>query len=120
MENLNLKSSRVQLLFNKNLIAAQEIQPFSLTKTEARLEPIHLISLIPNSLPVKDEMELQRQVENNKVVYEVEGTFKVKAYFGFLHFSSTLVGRCVIEMVSPPTRSTPFYLNLVVLCMFDI
>ncbi|CAA7045128.1 unnamed protein product [Microthlaspi erraticum] len=89
---VKLESGGLQLKFNNYVIAAQDIQPFSLTKSETRLEPIHLISLLPNVLPLKDEMDLQRQVVNNHIVYEVEGTFKVKSYFGFLHFSSTLVG----------------------------
>ncbi|CAB79504.1 hypothetical protein [Arabidopsis thaliana] len=93
---------RIELFFFNRLIAAQVVQPFLQKKHETRLEPIRLISSLVG-LPVNHAVELRRQLENNKIEYEIRGTFKVKAHFGMIHYSYQLHGRCQLQMTGPPT-----------------
>ncbi|KAJ9187096.1 hypothetical protein P3X46_002592 [Hevea brasiliensis] len=92
----------IELYFFDRLIGTQSLQPFTQRQKEKRLESIHIISslvYLPNNLAT----ELQKQVENNKVIYNIRGTFKVKATLGLFHYSYWLHGRCEIEMTGPPT-----------------
>ncbi|KAG7541387.1 Late embryogenesis abundant protein LEA_2 subgroup [Arabidopsis thaliana x Arabidopsis arenosa] len=93
---------RIELFFFNRLIAVQVVQPFSQKKRETRLEPIRLISSLVG-LPVNHAVELKRQLENNKIEYEIRGTFKVRAHFGMIHYSYSLHGRCQLQMTGPPT-----------------
>ncbi|XP_010433495.1 PREDICTED: uncharacterized protein LOC104717594 [Camelina sativa] len=92
----------IELFFFNRLIAQQVVEPFSQKKRETRLEPIHLISSLV-CLPVNHAVELRRQVQNNKIEYEIRGTFKVRAHFGMIHYSYLLHGRCQLQMTGPPT-----------------
>ncbi|KFK29171.1 hypothetical protein AALP_AA7G098500 [Arabis alpina] len=93
---------KIELFFFNKLIAVQAVQPFWQREREMRLEPIRLISSLV-CLPVKHAVELMRQVQNNKIEYEIKGTFKVKAHFGMIHYSYWLHGRCQLQMTGPPT-----------------
>lgn len=93
---------KIELFFFNKLIAVQAVQPFLQRKCETRLEPIRLISSLV-CLPVNHAVELKRQVQNNKIEYEIRGTFKVRAHFGMIHYSYWLHGRCQLQMTGPPT-----------------
>ncbi|KAL1202965.1 hypothetical protein V5N11_015217 [Cardamine amara subsp. amara] len=92
----------IELFFFNKLIAVQAVQPFSQRKHETRLEPIRLISSLV-CLPVNHAVLLKRQVQNNKIEYEIRGTFKVRAHFGMIHYSYWLQGRCQLQVTGPPT-----------------
>ncbi|XP_057524997.1 uncharacterized protein At1g08160 [Amaranthus tricolor] len=92
----------VELYFIDRLIAAQALEPFSLKPREARLEMIHFISSLVY-LPPNPAIELQRQVQSNRVKYNVRGTFRVRAKVGMAQFSYWLHANCQLEMTSPPT-----------------
>lgn len=92
----------MELYFENNLIASQSIRPFSQRRKETGVVPINFTSSLV-SLPPNHAMELQRQVLSNKVLYSVQGTFKVKASFGAIHFSYWLHSRCELQMGSPPS-----------------
>ncbi|KAF8113960.1 hypothetical protein N665_0043s0033 [Sinapis alba] len=92
---------KIELFFFKKLIAVQGVQPFSQRKRETRSEPIRLISSLVY-LPVNHAVELSRQVQNNKIEYQIRGTFKVRAHFGLIHYSYWLHGMCELQMTSPP------------------
>ncbi|KAG5106303.1 hypothetical protein JHK82_043273 [Glycine max] len=46
--------------------------------------------------------KLQRQVENNRVIYNARGTFKVRFNNGLVHLSYSLYSTCQIEMPTHP------------------
>jgi hypothetical protein len=92
----------IELYFSNRLIGTQALQPFTQRSRETRLESVHIISSLVY-LPQNLAVELQRQVQSNKVNYNIRGTFKVRANMGLLHYSYWLHGRCEIEMTGPPT-----------------
>lgn len=100
--DVRYENADIELFFGDRLIATQAIQPFSQRKKEVRLQPVHLISSLV-FLPQNFGLVLRRQVQNNKIVYNIRGTFKVKASLGFVHYSYWLHSRCELVMTSPPT-----------------
>jgi len=92
----------VELYFGDRLIATQALQPFSQRPGEARLEVVHLISSLVY-LPPNPAIELQRQVQSNRVRYNIRGTFRITATVGSAHFSYWLHAKCQLEMTSPPS-----------------
>lgn len=91
-----------ELVFLDNIISAQSIEAFTQRRKETRLQSLHFISslvFLPKELGVK----LQRQVQSNKVNYNVRGRFKVRVHFGLFHLSYMLHSRCQIDMTGPPT-----------------
>ncbi|CAA7025362.1 unnamed protein product [Microthlaspi erraticum] len=93
---------KIELFFFNKLIAVQGVLPFSQRKRETRLEPIRLISSLVY-LPLNYAEELRKQMQNNKIDYEIRGTFKVRAHFRMIHYSYWLHGRCQLQMTGPPT-----------------
>lgn len=93
---------KIELFFFNKLIAMQGVQPFSQRKGKTRLEPIRLVSSLVY-LPVNHAVELSREVQNNKIEYQIRGTFKVRAHFGLIHYSYWLHGICHLQMTGPPT-----------------
>ncbi|KAL7186803.1 hypothetical protein ACSBR2_028513 [Camellia fascicularis] len=91
----------VELYFYDSLIASQAFQPFTLRRGEARLASVHMISSLV-FLPPNLALELQQHVQSNRVIYNIRGTFRVRANLGLIHFSYWLHGRCQLEMTSPP------------------
>ncbi|XP_065856338.1 NDR1/HIN1-like protein 3, partial [Euphorbia lathyris] len=93
----------IELYFSDRLVGIQTArQPFTQRRKETRLESVHVISSLVY-LPRDLAAQLQRQVQNNKIIYNVRGTFKVRATIGLIHYSYWLHSRCVIEMTGPPT-----------------
>uniref|UniRef100_A0A9I9D561 Late embryogenesis abundant protein LEA-2 subgroup domain-containing protein n=1 Tax=Cucumis melo TaxID=3656 RepID=A0A9I9D561_CUCME len=74
--DVRYENADIELFFGDRLIATQAIQPFSQRKNE---------------------------VQNNKIVYNIRGTFRVKASVGIIHYSFWLHSRCQLVMTSPPT-----------------
>ncbi|KAL9230052.1 hypothetical protein vseg_005445 [Gypsophila vaccaria] len=92
----------VELYFVDRLIATQALQPFTQKPGQGRLEMIHLISSLVY-LPPYPAVELQRQVQTNRVQYNIRGNFRVRARVGIARFSYWLHMRCQLEMNSPPS-----------------
>ncbi|WCJ32560.1 Late embryogenesis abundant (LEA) hydroxyproline-rich glycoprotein family [Euphorbia peplus] len=92
----------IELYFFDRLIGIQAPQPFTQRRKETRLGSVHVISSLV-FLPLDLAAQLQRQVQNNKIIYNVRGTFKVRAMVGLIHYSYWLHSRCEIEMTGPPT-----------------
>ncbi|KAL3508323.1 hypothetical protein ACH5RR_027724 [Cinchona calisaya] len=92
----------IELYSFDTLIAARVLQPFTQRRKETRLVPVQMISSLV-FLPPNHAVELQRQVQNNRVVYHIRGTFRLRVSLGLLHFSYWLHARCQLELTSPPT-----------------
>ena len=92
----------IELYFSDRLIGTQTLPPFTQRQRESRLETVNLISSLV-SLPSNLGLELRRQVQINRVAYDIRGTFRVRANLGLIHFSYWLHGRCQLEMTGPPT-----------------
>ncbi|KAK2639976.1 hypothetical protein Ddye_027771 [Dipteronia dyeriana] len=92
----------IELYFYDKLIATQVLQPFSQQPGEARLESIHMISSLVY-LPQNFAGELRKQVQSNKVNYNIRASFKVKATLGIIHITYWLHSRCQLEMTGPPS-----------------
>ncbi|XAR67329.1 hypothetical protein NMG60_11002037 [Bertholletia excelsa] len=91
----------IELYFSDSLIATQALQPFVQRQGKARLVSIHMVSSLVH-LPPNLSLELQKEVQRNRVTYEVRGTFRVKFNLGLIHYSYWLHGRCQLELSSPP------------------
>ncbi|XP_021740790.1 uncharacterized protein At1g08160-like [Chenopodium quinoa] len=91
----------IKLYFVDRLIATRALEPFSQRPEEARLEMIHLISSLVY-LPPNPAVELQRQVQSNRVTYNIKGTFRVRAKVGIARFTYWLHTKCQLELTSPP------------------
>ncbi|KAG8385984.1 hypothetical protein BUALT_Bualt03G0101900 [Buddleja alternifolia] len=91
---------RIELYFSESAIATQVLQPFSLRTGKARVITVRLLSNLVH-LPPNLAMELQRQVQGNRVAYNIKGTFRVKVKFGLIHYTYWLHGNCQLEMTSP-------------------
>ncbi|KAL3503666.1 hypothetical protein ACH5RR_038115 [Cinchona calisaya] len=92
----------IELYSFDTLIAARALQPFSQRRKETRLVAVQLLSSLVY-LPPNHAVELQRQVQNNRVVYHIRGTFRVRISLGLVHYSYWLHATCQLELTSPPT-----------------
>ncbi|KAM2613844.1 hypothetical protein TB2_028535 [Malus domestica] len=92
----------MELYFSDRLIATQSLAPFTQRPGEGRLGSVRLISSLVY-LPVNHAVALRTQVQNNRVTYNMRGTFKVRASLGMIHFSYWLHSRCQLQMTGPPT-----------------
>ncbi|XP_027337456.1 uncharacterized protein At1g08160 [Abrus precatorius] len=100
--DVRFESLDVELFFSNRIISTQSIQPFSQRRRESRLESLQFISSLV-FLPKDLGVNLKKQVQGNRVCYNVRGTFKVRVTLGFFHMSYWLHSRCQIEMTGPPT-----------------
>ncbi|KAI3466387.1 hypothetical protein Pfo_023050 [Paulownia fortunei] len=99
--NVRFEYLYIELYFSESLIATQVLQPFSQKPGEVQLISVHLLSSLVY-LPPNLALELQKQEQRNRVVYNIKGTFRVKVKLGLVHYSYWLHGKCQIEMTSPP------------------
>ncbi|PRQ35007.1 putative Late embryogenesis abundant protein, LEA-14 [Rosa chinensis] len=93
---------QMELYFSDRLIATQSLDPFTQRPREGRLEAVHLVSSLVY-LPENHAVALRTQVQNNRVDYNIRGTFRVRASLGLIHFSYWLHSRCQLQMTGPPT-----------------
>ncbi|KAJ4980856.1 hypothetical protein NE237_031693 [Protea cynaroides] len=91
----------IELYFFDRLVATQALQAFSLIRGEVRLESVHMVTS-EAYLPPNLALELSKQLQSNRVGYNIRGTFRVRLSLGFFHFSHWLYGRCQVEMTGPP------------------
>ncbi|KAJ4747544.1 hypothetical protein LUZ62_081949 [Rhynchospora pubera] len=92
----------LELYLNDKLISAHALPPFAQKSRESTIQAVRMVSsqvLLPSDVAVR----LQDQVRRNRVLYEIRGTFKVRASLGFMHFTYWVYGRCEIEMGAPPS-----------------
>ncbi|XP_010246554.2 PREDICTED: protein YLS9-like [Nelumbo nucifera] len=99
--DVRFESLDIGLYFYDRFIATQGLQAFSLKRGETRLELVHMVSS-EVYLPPNLALELRKQVENNRIQYNIRGTFRLRASIGLSHFSYWLHGRCQVEMTGPP------------------
>ncbi|CAH9089214.1 unnamed protein product [Cuscuta europaea] len=99
--NVRYESLEIELYFYDSLIATQFIEPFSGGKGEVKMVQVNLISSLVY-LPPNHALGLQRQVMNNRVVFNIKAVFKVRVNMGPVHYSYWLHGRCQVEMTGPP------------------
>ncbi|CAK9145054.1 unnamed protein product [Ilex paraguariensis] len=92
----------IELYFSDSPIATRVLQPFRQRPGETRLVSVHLISSLVY-LPPNLAMELQKQVQCDRISYNVRATFRVKVNLGLISFNYHLHGRCQLEMTGPPT-----------------
>ncbi|KAI4306258.1 hypothetical protein L6164_029551 [Bauhinia variegata] len=100
--DVKFESSDIELFFLDRLISSQAIQPFTQRRRENRLQTVHFISSLV-FLPQDVGVNLQRQVQSNKVEYNVRATFRVRVYLGLFHLRYWLHSRCQLEITGPPT-----------------
>ncbi|GMH25469.1 hypothetical protein Nepgr_027312 [Nepenthes gracilis] len=99
--DLKFEYLALELFFSDSLIAIQSIEPFSQRRGETTLGQVHMISSLVY-LPSNLALGLQKEVQNNRVQYNIRGSFKVRAKMGFAHFGYWLNARCRLEMTGPP------------------
>ncbi|KAJ0965286.1 hypothetical protein J5N97_026424 [Dioscorea zingiberensis] len=92
----------IDLYFQNRIIAAQALPPFAERRGEAKFGSIHMISS-EVYLPPEISMELQKQMRNNSIMFNIRGAFRVRVSFGIGHYTYWLYGRCQIELTNPPT-----------------
>ncbi|MBA0613675.1 hypothetical protein Godav_014059, partial [Gossypium davidsonii] len=101
----------LDLYFENTLIATQYIEPFSATRGQSIFANIHMVSS-QVKLSMKESMLLQKQIQNNRVIFTVKGMFRARSNLGsFLKYSYWLHGQCGIMLSSPPTGERRPYLT---------
>ncbi|XP_019087328.1 PREDICTED: uncharacterized protein LOC109127240 [Camelina sativa] len=101
MIKVRFQSSSTLLLFNNNLVDWQFIYPFNLSTHETKFGFVRFASDF-RSLHENDKMDLQKQLQNNKLEFQILTIFRVRATLGSLHYSIMLLGRCELQLTSPP------------------
>ncbi|XP_010251011.1 PREDICTED: NDR1/HIN1-Like protein 3 [Nelumbo nucifera] len=93
----------IDLYYGDTLIATGAIDPFSATRTESKLQDVHMVSSQVR-LPSGDSERLQKQMEGNGIILDVKGTFRTRSNFGSIfHYSYWLYSRCTIVLTGPPS-----------------
>ncbi|GFS31720.1 late embryogenesis abundant (LEA) hydroxyproline-rich glycoprotein family [Actinidia rufa] len=100
--DVRLEHVEIELYFSNSLLATQALMPSTERQGKARTVSVHMISSLVY-LPPNLAIELRKQVQSNRVTYNIRGTFRVRANLGLIHYSYWLHGRCQLEMSSPPT-----------------
>ncbi|KAL6513958.1 hypothetical protein OROHE_019414 [Orobanche hederae] len=95
---------RVGLYFSESLVATQVLEPFCERPGQGRLVSVHLLSRFVY-LPPDLTLELQKQHQMSRVVYNIKGALKVKIKLGVVRYSYWLHGKCRLEMTSPPNST---------------
>ncbi|KAF3773486.1 hypothetical protein EJ110_NYTH55207 [Nymphaea thermarum] len=99
--NVGFEYLNIELLFHGTLIAARAIKPFEQRSGGSRLQTIQMVSSeVP--LPPMVSLELQRQVRNNRIQYEIRGNFKTRAGLGLSQITYWVNRQCLVELTSPP------------------
>ncbi|GAB2230043.1 hypothetical protein Droror1_Dr00014299 [Drosera rotundifolia] len=91
----------LRLYFHDQLIAVQSIETFIQREGQMSVGSVNMVSSLVY-LPSNLAEELHKEVESNKVLYDVEGNFKLKMMLGFVHIGYWLKARCQLEMTAPP------------------
>ncbi|XVF02585.1 hypothetical protein REPUB_Repub04eG0187300 [Reevesia pubescens] len=93
----------LRLYFENTLIATQYIEPFSAARGQSMFANIQMVTSQVR-LSLKETLLLQKQIENNRVIFTVNGVFRARSNLGgFLKYSYWLHGHCSIMVSSPPT-----------------
>lgn len=91
----------IDLYFQNRLIASQSLPPFLDRTNEAKLGAVHMISSEVYLSPGL-ATELQMQMKNNSVLFNIRGAFRVRVSFGFGRYTYWFYGLCQIELTNPP------------------
>lgn len=100
--DVRFESLDIELFFSDRVISSQSMKPFTQKARETRLQSVNFLSSLV-FLPQDVGVKLQKQVQSNRVEYNVRGTFKVRFNIGLIHLSYWLHSRCQMEMTGPPT-----------------
>ncbi|XVE74927.1 hypothetical protein DITRI_Ditri12bG0057800 [Diplodiscus trichospermus] len=93
----------LDLYFENTLIATQYIEPFSAARGLSMFANIHMVTS-QVKLSMKETLLLQKQVENNRVMFTVKGAFRARSNLGgYLKYSYWLHSYCSIMVSSPPS-----------------
>ncbi|XP_022724995.1 NDR1/HIN1-like protein 6 [Durio zibethinus] len=92
----------LDLYFENSMIATQYIEPFSAARGLSMIANIHMVTSQVR-LSLKETLLLQKQIENNRVMFTVKGKFRARYNLGgFLKYSYWLHGHCSLMVSSPP------------------
>ncbi|XWS63745.1 hypothetical protein CRYUN_Cryun06bG0128100 [Craigia yunnanensis] len=101
--SVDFSSMYLDLYFENTRIATQYIEPFSAARGQSVFANIHMITSQVR-LSMKETLLLQKQIENNRVMFTVKGAFRARSRLGgFLKYSYWLHGYCSIMVSSPPS-----------------
>ncbi|MBA0784621.1 hypothetical protein Gotri_000036 [Gossypium trilobum] len=102
----------LDLYFENTLIATQYIEPFSATRGQSIFANIHMVSS-QVKLSMKESMLLQKQIQNNRVIFTVKGMFRARSNLGsFLKYSYWLHEEIFTDWVGPIFFLTASYPHL--------
>ncbi|XAR48121.1 hypothetical protein NMG60_11030838 [Bertholletia excelsa] len=97
------RSMVLGLYFENSLIATTYVEPFSAMRGQSEFRNVHLVSS-QVWLPMGQRQRLQRQIEGNRVRFEVRTVLRTTSDLGgLLKYSYTLYGHCIIEVTGPPS-----------------
>ncbi|KAA8529657.1 hypothetical protein F0562_034243 [Nyssa sinensis] len=93
----------VDLYHENALLATRYVEPFSVMNMESRFMNVHMVSSqVP--LSIAQSQNLKRQMDSNRVRFEVKGLFRTRSNLGgFLRYSYWLYGHCTIVVTGPPS-----------------
>ncbi|KAJ8758904.1 hypothetical protein K2173_002683 [Erythroxylum novogranatense] len=100
--SVDFSSLIIDLYYGSTVIGTQYVEPFSAAKRESRFVNIHMMTSQVR-LPPKDSQLFVQQVNQNGILFEVKGVFRVRSNLGILRYSYWLYGHCTIMVTDPPT-----------------
>ncbi|XP_057948810.1 NDR1/HIN1-like protein 6 isoform X2 [Malania oleifera] len=93
----------INLYYGKTLLATRSIYPFTAARTQTMFANVEMIAS-QVALPMEESLRLARQMERDRIVFEVKGLFRTRSNLGsFLRYSYWLYGRCRLVLTRPPT-----------------
>ncbi|BFG16293.1 hypothetical protein CerSpe_025680 [Prunus speciosa] len=100
--SVDFSSLIIDLYYGNTLIATQYIEPFSAHKSESMFANVHMV-VSQVRLGLLESQRLQKQMETDRAVFEVKGSFRARANFGnILRYSYWLHGDCKVVFTRPP------------------
>lgn len=93
----------LDLYYNNNFLATRYIEPFSVMKGESKFADVHMVAS-QVKLPTAHSLQLQKQIEEGRVHFEIKGLFKARSKLGgIFHYSYWLYAHCQLVLTGPPT-----------------
>ncbi|KAI3467614.1 hypothetical protein Pfo_024277 [Paulownia fortunei] len=101
--NVDFNYVVLDLYYERNFIATRYIEPFSVMKSESRFADVHMVASQVR-LSTGLSLELQRQMDDGRVNFEIRGLFRTRSKLGgVFQYSYWLYAHCEIVVTGPPT-----------------
>lgn len=93
----------LDLYYENNVIATRYVEPFSVMKRESRFADVQMVASQVR-LSTGLSLELQKQMDEGRVKFEIKGLFRARSKLGgIFRYSYWMHVHCQILIGGPPT-----------------